>query len=147
MKEEKRANHLDTLDEFMVWRTNFYLTTDEKVERNLEKLTNLLNQSKNEMNEQFEKPDNIVVKYVMEDVKRVENKYKEIFKKRKLDIDNIKNMVNNFEDERLFTSQNYIIKLKKDLNEIGYILDYEVEELFKEKIEELNKLNESKSLI
>jgi len=146
LKEEKRANHLDTLDEFMVWRTNFYLTTDEKVERNLEKLTNLLNQSKNEMNEQFEKPDNIVVKYVMEDVKRVENKYKEIFKKRKLDIDNIKNMVNNFEDERLFTSQNYIIKLKKDLNEIGYILDYEVEELFKEKIEELNKLNESKKL-
>ena len=63
MKEDKRANHLDHLDEFMVWRQNFFKSIDEKIERNIEKLVSQLKAKKNEMNEQFEKPDDILVKF------------------------------------------------------------------------------------
>ena len=146
MKEDKRANHLDHLDEFMVWRQNFFKSIDEKIERNIEKLVSQLKAKKNEMNEQFEIPDDILVKFIYNDINQVEFKYKDIFKKRKFDIENIYNMLNKFEEDRLYTSENYIGKLKKDLNEIGYFLEYEVDELIKERLVELNKLyNEKKS--
>ena len=128
----------------MVWKQNFFFSTNEKIERNIEKLVNHLNAKKNEMNEQFEIPDSILVKYIYDDINQLENKFKDIFKKRKLEIENIDNMLNQFENDRLNTTENYIGKLKKDLNEIGYILDYEVEELIKEKILELKKIYDEK---
>ena len=69
----------------MVWKENFFMTTDEKIDRNIEKLINQLNDKKNEMNEQFEIADNILVKYFYDDNKHVENKFKDIFSKRLLD--------------------------------------------------------------
>ncbi len=145
LKEDKRANHLDTLDSFDVWKENYFNQMDEKSTRNLEKLRRELLNTKSHMNEQFEKPDNILVKYNYQDIDEVESAYIKIFENRKIEIAFTRKQINSIEKERKRVSETYISNLKKNLNDIGYILIGEVEDLINEKKKNFKEFHERKT--
>ena len=145
LKEDKRNNHLDTLDSFNVWKETYYTQMDEKSVRHIEKLKKDLFNTKSQMNEQFEKPDNVLVTYVYSNIDDVESAYIKIFENRKVEISYTRKQLNNIEKERIKVSDSYIVNLKRELNEIGYILIGEVDDFINNKIKEFKEFYEKKA--
>jgi len=118
---------------------------DEKSVRHIEKLKKDLFNTKSQMNEQFEKPDNVLVTYVYSNIDDVESAYIKIFENRKVEISYTRKQLNNIEKERIKVSDSYIVNLKRELNEIGYILIGEVDDFINNKIKEFKEFYEKKA--
>jgi golgin subfamily A member 4 len=136
---EKRMDHLDTLDEYEVWKKNYLSTIDDRIKRKIDSLKDHLDRTKHEINSQFNKPNEELLTLLWSDINKIELIYNQITLKRNDEIQNIKNQITEQDSECMKTVENTIINLQKKLIEIGFKLDYECEEISKEKFAEKNE--------
>ena len=144
LKSDKRMRHLDRLDEFDVLKLNFLNSSDDKIKRKFDVLQSKLKLSKSEIDNQFSKSDEDLIKLFLRDIDYIQIIHKNTINSRQDDINNTIITVDQFNDDSILTVDNYINQLKKDLIDIGFMLDSEIEEICDGKKEEKNEYFEKK---
>lgn len=144
LKSDKRMRHLDRLDDFEVLKINFLNSLEDKIKRKFDMLHAKLKNSKTEMENQINKTDDELINLVLRDIEYMQIIHKNILNARDDDIANSAKIVEQYNQDSIITIDNYIKQLKKDLYDIGFVLDTEIEEICREKALEKQKYFESK---
>ena len=131
IKLEKRKKHLDTIEDFEDWRLNFNKECMDKLEVVIKELKNKLLSTKNEINTEFSKSEQILIKFVQNDISNVERNYLSILKSREDIIQTTYQKTIKLIDEFYKDISLHVKLLIKNLNLIGFLLFEENDEIMK----------------
>lgn len=146
LKSDKRMRHLDRLDEFENLKINFLNSLEDKIKRKFDVLQAKLKNSKLEIDNQLNKTDDELISLILRDVDYLQIIHKNILNGRQDDINNSKKIVEQFSQDSLVTIDNYIKQLKKDLIDIGFMLDIEIDHICLEKKNDKEKYFMTKNI-
>lgn len=144
LKSDKRMRHLDRLDEFDILKNNFINTLEDKIKRKFDVLHAKLKNSKLELDNQLNKTDDELISLILRDIDYLQIIHRNILNNREDDINNARKTIEQFNQDSLLTIDNYIIQLKKDLIDIGFMLDTEIDQICFEKRHEKEKYFQNK---
>jgi len=129
LKFERRRNHENLLESYKVWKNSYFLSIDDKKQRNVDNINSYLELDQKSISDQQEYSFKNYEKLKLADILNIEVETKNSINKRKVEIEKKKISSIKLEKERRRTTLNYIATYKKDLNNIGYILITEVDDL------------------
>ena len=145
LKSKKRMQHLDCEDEYEVWKTKKITDTENNVKTKVKDLKQYLDDTKNEIYSKFSMKEEELIPMTQKDIDEVINFYNGVFNIRDNNIDEIvKESLIIF--NKCQTEVNIrIIKLGKDLDQIGYKLEEEIKDICEEKTKYINRFTKIKS--
>ena len=145
LKSKKRMQHLDCEDEYEVWKTKKITDTENNVKTKVKDLKQYLDDTKNEIYSKFSMKDEELIPMAQKDIDDVINFYNGVFNIRNNNIDEcVKESLDLF--NKCQTEVNLrIIKLGKDLDQVGYKLEEEIKEICKDKTKYINRFTTVKS--
>ena len=145
LKSKKRVEHLDVVDEFEIWKTKKVNKTENDVKNSIEELKQHLDDTKNEIYSKFSMKNEELIPMTQSDIDDVINFYNGVFNIRDNNINDCINktidIFNNCSNEVNLK----IIKLAKDLDNIGFLLEEEINDLCEDKKKYINRFTEVKS--
>lgn len=145
LKSKKRMQHLDTVDEFEVWKTNKTRKSEEEVKNKIEELKQHLDDTKNEIYSKFSMKDEELIPMAQNDIDDVVKFYNGVFEVRDNNInDCIKESIDIFNNCSNEVNLR-IIKLSTELDRIGYLLEEEIKALCDDKRNYINRFTEVKT--
>ena len=145
LKSRKRVEHLDVIDEYEIWKTKKINKTENDVKNKIEELKQHLDDTKNEIYSKFSMKNEELIPMKQSDIDDVVNFYNGVFNVRD---NNINDCINNTIDMFNNCSNEVnlkIIKLAKDLDSIGFLLEEEINDLCDDKKKYINRFTEVKS--
>ena len=145
LKSKKRMQHLDCEDEYEVWKTKKITDTENNVKTKVKDLKQYLDDTKNEIYSKFSMKDEELIPMAQKDIDDVINFYNGVFNIRNNNIDEcVKESLDLF--NKCQTEVNLrIIKLGKDLDQVGYKLEEEIKEICEDKTKYINRFTTVKS--
>jgi len=146
LKSDKRMRHLDRLDEYEILKNNFLNTLDDKIKRKFDVLQAKLKNSKLEIDNQLNKTDEDLINLILRDIDYLQIIHRNILNTRQDDINNANKTIDQFNQDSLITIDNYIKQLRKDLIDVGFMLDTEIEQICTEKKNEKDKYFQLKNV-
>ena len=145
LKSKKRMQHLDTVDDFEVWKTNKTRKSEEEVKNKIEELRQHLDDTKNEIYSKFSMKDEELIPMAQNDIDDVVKFYNGVFEVRDNNInDCIKESIDIFNNCSNEVNLR-IIKLSTELDLIGYLLEEEIKALCDDKRNYINRFTEVKT--
>jgi hypothetical protein len=150
LRAEKRMKHLDAIEDYVDWREFHDKDIDKQVSNLIAALKVKLESTKEELNSEFGKKDNILVDFVQRDIDTVVGKYSNIISTRKENIlQTYQQIVKINEDSNNATTWE-LRGLAKKLNDSGFLLHEEnaeiiacktkqKDEYFNSKLDDYNK--------
>jgi hypothetical protein len=144
LKSDKRMRHLDRLDDYHIIKSNFLNALDDKINRKFDVLQSKLKNSKKDLENQLNKTDDELIAMFLRDIDYLQLIQRNILNGRQDDITNAIKTVQEFNQDSVITIDNYILQLKKDLIDIGFMLDVEIDEICLERRIEKEKYFEKK---
>lgn len=136
-KTEKRANYLDSIEDYNDWKEAYIKSTLMKLNNCSDSILNEINLTRNDFIVKLQLSDSVFQGLIMKNIDKLKSELEQTISKRISHLNKAINTNNNTLDEVRWTLKHYLTNLKNNLIEIGYVLEENVIEL----IEKFNEKN------
>ena len=144
LRSKKRQANIDFLEDYEIWKTDFWNQKESDIKNKINKLQNELNKTKDEINDEFEVDNEKLSNYVLDDINKIKNNFYNTLKNRNSMIEKVHNENNNILNRTLKRVSNKIKELSNQLDNTGFLLEEEIADVCKNKQEYIDKLIEFK---
>ena len=144
LKTKKRSQNIDTLDDYEVWKTGYFNTTEDNVKQSINDLQSLLQNTKDEILSKFKMKDESLIPLNQHDIGNITQFYNNVIENRAQSITNTLNALLDSFTKCCIDVKNKVVILGRDLDLIGYLLEEEIKAITDEKELYITKLTECK---
>ena len=144
LRSKKREINLDSLDEYELWKSNFWKEKENEIKLKINKLKEDLNNTKDEIYSKFNMENNQLIELIQNDIDEIQKFYEKTLENRNNLIDKVENENNGILNNTLKTVNLKVKELSKQLDKIGYLKEEEIESLANNKNKYIEKLINNK---
>ena len=144
LKTKKRAQNIDALDDYEVWKTRYFNDTEDNVKRSINDLQTLLQNTKDEILSKFKMKDESLIPLTQNDIDNITTFYNSVIENRAQSITNTLDKLLDLFTKCCVDVKNKVVVLGRDLDLIGYLLEEEIKAITDEKELYITKLTECK---
>ena len=144
LRSKKRQANIDLLEDYEIWKTDFWNKRESDIKNKIDKLQNELNKTKDEINDEFEVDNEKLSNYVLNDIDKIKSNFYNTLNNRNSLIEKIHNENNNILNRTLKRVSNKIKELSTQLDNAGFLLEEEIADVCKNKQDYIDKLIEFK---
>ena len=140
LRSKKREVNLDLLDDYELWKSQFWKEKENEIKEKINKLKEDLNNTKDEIYSKFNMENNKLIELIQNDIDDIQKLYENTLESRNNLIDKVLNENNVILNNTLKTVNLKVKELSKQLDKIGYLKEEEIESLSNNKNKYIEKL-------